>query len=122
MITASPRKAHKFFKAKMEFTTGPAELNQMIKDHENINIVDVRAREDYEKEHIPGAMNLPKDQWDTFAGLSREVTNAIYCYSEECHLAAAAAMKFSEHGFPVMELEGGFDGWKQYNLPVEVTT
>ncbi len=120
MTIVSPRKAHKYFKAKMEFTTGPVELDQMIKGGENINIVDVRSRADYEKEHIPGSISLPKGQWQTCSGLSREAVNVVYCYSEDCHLAASAALEFTEQGYPVMELEGGFEGWKEHNLPVEV--
>jgi len=106
----------------MEFTTGPAELNRMIKQHENIHVVDVRSPDDYKQEHIPGAINLPKGEWDTCAGLSREAVNVVYCYSEDCHLAAAAALEFSSQGYPVMELEGGFNGWKEYNFPIEVTS
>ena len=103
----------------MRFTTGPIELNEMIKGNENINIVDVRSQEDYAKGHIPGAINLSKERWDTFTGLSKEKTNMLYCYSEVCHLAAAGAWKFAQQGYPVMELEGGFEAWKQYELPVE---
>lgn len=119
MTPVSTKKAVKFFRAKMNFTTGPSELSGMIKRHENINIVDVRMPDDYAKGHVPGAVNLPKDKWDTFAGLSRDRTNIIYCYSEACHLAADAAMHFAEQGYQVMELEGGFETWQQYDLPVE---
>ena len=122
MTLVSPRKAHKFFKAKMEFTTGPMELDQMIKDHENINIIDVRSFEDYTLEHVPGAINLPRGKWETCSGLSREAVNIVYCYSEDCHLSAEASLEFSSKGFSVMELEGGFDGWKLNNLPIEVTS
>jgi rhodanese-related sulfurtransferase len=123
MLTiTSPSKAHEYFKAKMEFTTGPVELDHMLKNHDNVNVVDVRAREDYEREHIPGAVNLPKGQWETCAGLNEDAVNIVYCYSEVCHLAAAAAMEFSERGYPVMELEGGFEGWKEHNFPVEVVS
>ena len=122
MTLVSPRKANKYFRAKVEFTTGPMELDRMIKDHENINVLDVRSFEDYTLEHIPGAINLPRGKWETCSGLSREAVNIIYCYSEDCHLAAEAAMEFTSKGFSVMELEGGFDGWKEYNLPIEVTS
>lgn len=122
MTLVSPRKAHKYFKAKVEFTTGPMELDQMIKDHENINIIDVRSFEDYTLEHIPGAINLPRGKWETCSGLSRETVNIVYCYSEDCHLSAEASLEFSSQGFSVMELEGGFDGWKVNNLPIEVTS
>ena len=106
----------------MEFTTGPVELDRMIKDHENINIIDVRDYDDYMLEHIPGAVHLPRNKWNTGIGLSRDAVNIVYCYSEDCHLAATAAVEFSSQGYSVMELEGGFDGWTQHNLPIEVTS
>ena len=119
MILTSPKKAKKFFEAKMNFTTGPVELKQMIDSNENINIVDVRSSEDFVKGHIPGAINLPKQSWSTHNGLKYNGVNIIYCYSEVCHLAAAAAKEFAERGFSVMELEGGFEGWQHYNMPIE---
>ncbi len=122
MTLVSPKKAHKYFKAKMEFTTGPMELDRMIKERENVNIIDVRSADDYALEHIPGAINLPKGRWESCSGLSREAVNVVYCYSEDCHLAATAAMEFTGQGFSVIELEGGFEGWKDHNLPIEVTS
>lgn len=119
MLLTNPKKAKKFFENKMNFTTGPIELSRMIEDDEQINIVDVRAVEDYAQAHIPGAINLPKGRWDSLEGLKTDKTNIIYCYSEVCHLAAAAARQFAGHGFSVMELEGGFDQWQHYNLPTE---
>jgi rhodanese-related sulfurtransferase len=120
MITLiDTRKAVDYFEAKLEFTTGPAELNSMIERGETINIVDVRAPEDYRKGHIPNAINLPKDRWGSFAGLSRDRTNVVYCYTQQCHLAANACKNFADNGYPVIELEGGFETWKQHSLPVE---
>ena len=114
-----PVRARAFFEDKVTFTTGPVELDHMLKEHQNINVIDVRAEEDYAKGHIPGAINLPKTRWNTAEGLSRDKTNVVYCYSQVCHLAAKAALEFASKGFPVMELEGGFDGWKEHDLEVE---
>ena len=102
----------------MDFTTGPAELNEMINRGENINIIDVRKKDDFQTGHIPGAANLPEDEWSSFEGLTPGRVNVIYCYSEVCHLSTSAARFFAGHGFPVMELEGGFEQWNAYNLPV----
>jgi len=121
MLLASPKRAKKFFTEKMSFTTGPIELNEMMKSNENINIIDVRKPEDFLKGHIPGAVNIPKDKWDNFESLSYDKNNIVYCYSEVCHLAAAAAKHFAENQYPVMELEGGFEQWKQRDLPVEIS-
>src|ERR1041385_9496447 len=115
-----PAKAKAYFENKIAFTTGPVELERMIKSGENhVNIVDVRAAEDYAKGHIPGAVNLPKDRWESAEGLSKDKTNIVYCYTQVCHLAASACVVFAAKGFPVMELEGGFAGWKDNELDIE---
>lgn len=113
-----PARAKEYFEDKMAFTTGPIELERAIKAGD-VNVVDVRAAEDYAKGHIPGAKNLPKNRWSTLAGLDHDKTNVLYCYSQVCHLAATAAVDFAGQGFSIVELEGGFDGWKNYELPVE---
>jgi len=120
MTPVSARKARKYFEAKLDFTTGPVELSDMIKRDENINIIDVRKSDDYAMGHIPRAVNLPEGSWNAFTGLSKDRLNVIYCYSEVCHLAASAAKFFADHDFPVMELEGGYDHWQRYDLPVEI--
>jgi len=116
----SPERAKAYFEDKLAFTTGPVELERWIKSGENnLVIVDVREAEDYAKGHIPGAINLPKTEWDNPQGLSRDKTNVVYCYSQQCHLAANACARFASHGYPVMELEGGFAIWKQHELDIE---
>ncbi len=119
IMLTDTRKAVEYFEAKLEFTTGPAELNSMIESGEDVDIIDVRRSEDYRKGHIRGAINLPKERWNSFEGLSRDKTNVVYCYSQQCHLAAKACKLFAENGYPVMELEGGYDAWEKHSLPIE---
>jgi rhodanese-related sulfurtransferase len=113
-----PVKAKAFFESKMAFTTGPVELERMMKEG-NVNIVDVRADDDYAKGHIPGAVNLPKDRWATLQGLRKDRVNVLYCYSLVCHLAATAAIQFAAQGYPVMELDGGWRWWMEDGFDVE---
>ena len=115
-----PARARAYFEEKLAFTTGPVELEKWIKAGEdNLIVVDVRAPEDYAKGHIPGAINLPKAQWDRPHGLAHDKTNVVYCYSQQCHLAANACVRFASAGYPVMELEGGFDGWQEHQFEIE---
>ena len=115
-----PAKARAYFEQKMAFTTGPVELDRMIKSHDNnITLIDVRESEDFAKGHIPGAINLPKETWDNPKGLQKDKTNVVYCYSQVCHLAATACVVFAGKGYPVMELEGGFETWKEYEMDIE---
>jgi rhodanese-related sulfurtransferase len=112
-------RARAYFEQKVAFTTGPVELDHAIKAHENIVIVDVREAEDYAKAHIPGAINLPKGTWDNPEGLQKNRTNVVYCYTQQCHLAANACVRFASQGFPVMEMDGGFEAWQENELDTE---
>jgi rhodanese-related sulfurtransferase len=117
-----PAKAKEYFGAKLAFTTGPVELERMMNNHE-VNVVDVRAAEDYAEGHIPGAVNFPKDRWhdptELAMKLRKDKTNVVYCYSLVCHLAATAALEFAGKGYPVMELDGGWRWWKDDGFETE---
>src|SRR3974377_434022 len=116
----SPGAGKKYLQKKLPLTTGPVELDRWIKTGEdNLVVVDVRAAEDFAKGHIPGAINLPKEKWDNPQGLSKDKTNVVYCYTQQCHLAANACVRFASRDFPVMELEGGFEAWKKTELDIE---
>ena len=115
-----PAEAQRFFEDKLAFTIGPVELERWIKSGEdNLVVVDVRAAEDFAKGHVLGAINIPMEQWDKPEGLSKQKMNVLYCYTQQCHLAATACARFAGLGYPVMELEGGFETWKDNELEVE---
>ena len=113
------RQARDYFAQKLAFVTGPFELDGKIKRKEPITIVDVRLPSDFAAGHIEGAINLPQGKWHTLKGLAKDRTAVIYCYSQTCKLAAAAAVEFASAGIAVVEMEGGFEAWQKSNLPVE---
>lgn len=117
-----PEKAKKYFEDKMAFTTGPVELNRWLKGGESVVVVDTRLAEHYAQGHVPGAISLPKDKWESLAGLKKDKLHVLYCYSQVCHLAATSAIFFASKGYSVMELEGGFSGWQDNGLDVEKGT
>jgi rhodanese-related sulfurtransferase len=118
MKLQDPQKARAYFENKVAFTTGPMELSHQLESGD-ITIVDVREAKDYEKGHIPGAINLPHGNWDNPRGLTKDKTNVVYCYSQQCNLAANACVAFASKGYPVMELEGGYNTWEAHDLDVE---
>jgi len=117
--THDPGRARAWFEDKLAFTTGPVELDRILKSNENIVVVDVRDPEDFAKGHVPGALNLPPDKWDELEGMSRDKLHIFYCYTQTCHLAAQACAKFASRGYQVVEMEGGFAAWKAADLDLE---
>ena len=114
-----PRGAQEYFRNKMSYTTGPVEVSHMLENGEDIIVIDVREAEDYAKSHIPGSLNLPQKEWSTLNGLRKDRTNIAVCYSQQCHLAAKACVQFAGAGFSVMEMDGGFEAWKENDLKIE---
>lgn len=114
----NPEVALKYFQEKLDCTTGPIELSHWLEEGAPIQVVDVRAVEDYAKSHIPSAVNILRSEWQNPRGLSKDKTNVVYCYSQTCHLAAAACAEFARKGFSAIELEGGFNTWQKAQLEV----
>jgi rhodanese-related sulfurtransferase len=117
-IRNNAAKAKRFFADKMAFTTGPVEISHQISKREMIAIIDVRESKDFKKGHVPGAISLPREKWSTLAGLRRDAMNIVYCYAQNCHLGANAAMQFAAKGYSVMEMDGGFESWKEEGLQI----
>jgi len=82
-----------------------------------VNIVDVRASEDYAEGHIPGAVNLPKAQWHDAkivkTRLNKKKINVLYCSSQVCHPAATAAVEFAKIG-----AKFGSNGFRATHAPL----
>ncbi|HEY5809398.1 MAG TPA: rhodanese-like domain-containing protein [Povalibacter sp.] len=118
MFAQDSRQAREYFAQKLLYTTGPVELNGLITRRERITVVDVRRAEEFRAGHIPGAISLPQGRWHTLAGLSKDRTTVVYAYSQTCRLGAAAAVEFASAGYTVVEMEGGFEAWRNSGLAV----
>lgn len=54
----------KHYERKLAFETDSWDLKTGLESGENIIVIDVRSAEAYHKEHIPGAMNIPRLEID----------------------------------------------------------
>ena len=120
-------KAAQYFQDELNYKINAYGVKQAIDNKAtDITIVDVRLAKDFAKGHIPGAINLPYDQYATFEGtepefpgLRKDGYNYVYCYTADCNLAQKAARKFALLGYPVKEVVGGFAAWRDHKYPVE---
>jgi rhodanese-related sulfurtransferase len=100
----------------------PADLWQdLVAGTPNLIVVDARYAEAYEREHLPGAINLPVRDLDeaATAHLSRDALYVVYCWNESCHASAKAAQRLEALGFKVKELHGGLQTWRKQGYPTE---
>lgn len=120
-------KAQQFFQDQLDFTTNPSGVKAVVEGRvTNVTIIDVRSEEDYAKSHIKGAINIPFNKHSAFKGdekefpeLRKDGFNYVYCYDAFCNLGMMACKKFSSLGYPVKEVKGGFEEWKNHKYPVE---
>lgn len=96
------------------------EFERQILD-ENIQRVDVRTVAEYSQGHIPGSLNINVLD-DTFAAdvdelLDKERPVAVYCKSGRRSRNAARILQ--KKGFKVLNLDKGFDNWKESGKDIE---
>lgn len=89
----------------------------LIEDNADaILLVDLRAKEDYDKGHLKGAVNIP------FGAIGKNLDRlpknkqiVMYCYSGQTSAQAVGAAKFL--GFNAISYQGGMNfGWKSLEL------
>ena len=80
---------------------------------EDVLVVDVRPRDEYEAGHIAGAVSLPLDELDDrLDELPADVEIVAYCRGPFCVLAPEAVEHLHRAGHLVRRLEIGFPEWR----------
>jgi rhodanese-related sulfurtransferase len=101
-------------------TLAPGEemLSTVLAWRENVLWVDARSTEEYEVEHIPGALPLNLDNWDELFPkfLDQWVPDkrvVVYCSAATCELSREVAERLRKNSIsPVFVLKGGWEAWK----------
>ncbi len=99
-------------------------MDKGIKDY---ILVDLRSREEYEKEHIIGAINIPayKDKRTSayddvdrivgeFSKLPKNKETIVYCYSMPCMSGRKIGKLLAENGIYVKQLGIGWNEWRYF--------
>ena len=106
------REVHQSIETGVVPKISPTALRDALALGRDVAVVDVRAAEDFAKGHVPGAVNLPLGQWNEAAGLSKDRVTVVYSYDHRCPLGGAACAELAGRGYPVVDMDGGFDIWQ----------
>ncbi len=88
-------------------------------------VIDVRSPQQYEKEHLEGAINIPRgrfDDMDRDRQLRKQMRELrgrdilVYCNSGTD--SYAVTVKLRNRGYRAYNLKGGIETWKKLNLPL----
>lgn len=118
-----------FYKIENAVSVSPHGLRgKMDKGDESFLLVDLRSQEEYEKEHIIGAFNVPaySDKYtsaydevdrivDSFKQLQQDYPGRdliVYCYSKPCMTGRKIGKILAEHDVYVKHLNIGWYEWR----------
>lgn len=79
---------------------------------QNIFLVDIRGKQEYEMGHIQGAFHVPLEQLDRFFE-KRDKNQMVILYCERGITSVKAANRFSKMGYRVGTLAGGFSSYNK---------
>jgi rhodanese-related sulfurtransferase/predicted transcriptional regulator len=84
-----------------------------------VTVLDVRPAEEYASGHLPGAINVPLADLETYLGqLPTDKEVVAYCRGPHCVLAYEAVERLRAHGLQARRLENGYPEWQMAGLPV----
>ena len=102
--------------------TSAHELHQRLSDSGPPLVVDIRERDEFEQGHVPGAIFIPRGFLELRIeqhAFDRNEPVLLYCAGGV--RSALAARNLQEMGYANVEsLTGGFNGWKNAGLPIDV--
>jgi len=99
---------------------------RMDRGDDSYILVDLRSQEEYEKEHIIGAINIPAylDPYTAsydeerlvkeFSKLPKGKEIIVYCYSEPCMTGRKVGKILAENGIYVKHLGIGWNEWRYH--------
>jgi rhodanese-related sulfurtransferase len=111
------------FRNVLARSTDPSDVHAGIESGEHDFVVlDARSPQEFERGHVPGAVNIPHRQLDarSTARLPKDRLIVTYCDGIGCNASTKAALKLAELGFAVKEMLGGLDWWRRDGYSVEI--
>jgi len=75
-------------------------------------LIDLRDEEDYRNGHIPGAKNIPYEQWEIEKETWKHRYGTVVFYCERGNQSMYAAKEMNKRGYYAISIAGGYQGYK----------
>ena len=105
----------------IELAEGEITLSIILAEGAEVLWVDARSRDTYERDHVPGAILLNEDDWETLLNefldsWNPDLTIVVYCDSQQCQASKHVAERLrSELQLEkVYTLYGGWETWLKH--------
>jgi rhodanese-related sulfurtransferase len=111
---AAPNVAAQHFESQVTFETDCWDTHEALRSPDpGFLLLDVRSRALFEKQYVPGAINLPhgKIAASRMDSYPRDTLFVTYCAGPHCNAAARGAAKLAGLGFAVKIMAGCVTGW-----------
>lgn len=99
----------------------PSDIEERMSVPETL-MIDVREPDEYQRGHLPGAMNIPRGMLEFKLSNDpalQDLARPIIVYCKTSGRAALASVAMQDMGFEnVVSLAGGFDAWAADRRPV----
>ncbi len=94
-----------------------------LSEQDRVLLLDVRPPEEYARGHIPGALNVPPDQLETFLDHfdPKDKTVVAYCRGPYCTFSHQAVAALRQRAIQALRLEEGLPEWRAEGGAVEVS-
>jgi rhodanese-related sulfurtransferase len=104
-----------YYQQKLNYEIDPSDLFDALTKNEKIVVIDARKDFAFDKEHIPGAINIPHREMneEKLKNLDRLALYVCYCDGIGCNGSTKGSLNMTKHGFKVKELIGGIEWWKK---------
>jgi hypothetical protein len=117
-----------FYATEVAVHVSPHHLRKaMTNGDDSFILVDLRSQEEYEREHILGAINIPayktpeKSAYGdverivgAFAALPKDKEIIVYCYSIPCMTGRKIGNMLADHDIYVQQLGVGWNEWRYF--------
>jgi rhodanese-related sulfurtransferase len=103
------------------------QLRKWQAEGERFLLVNVMNEDDFQRNHIPGSVNIPSGDHDFTERIAQQTAHrgapvVVYCSNNNSAASPQAGMRLEHEGFSnVYNLRAGIEGWAAEGLPVERT-